>query len=67
VVYYVSRILGLIDVSEEVRKNPRKAVRHAVRIVDNYLKLGNVKGAPVIASITFNELVEILRKTVEEN
>lgn len=67
VVYYVSRILGLPNVSDEVRKNPRKAVRHAVKIVDNYLKMGNTKGSPVIASITFNELVEILRKAVEEN
>lgn len=65
VVYYVSRALGLTDVSEEVRKNPRKAVRHAVRIIDNYLKSSN-KRLPVMVSITFNKPVKTLRRGIEE-
>ncbi|MEM1694204.1 MAG: hypothetical protein QXL19_08430 [Ignisphaera sp.] len=65
VVYYVSRALGLTDVSEEVKKNPRKAVRHAVRIIDNYLKSSD-KRLPVVTSITVDELTKILMNIIEK-
>ncbi|MEM1876695.1 MAG: hypothetical protein QXH21_07940, partial [Ignisphaera sp.] len=60
VVRYVAKILGLLNVSDDVKRNPRRAVRHAVRIVDNYLKLGKTQIAPVIVSITLNDLVEMV-------
>ncbi|MEM4787881.1 MAG: hypothetical protein QXV28_07880 [Ignisphaera sp.] len=66
VVYYVSKILGLSNISKEVKKNPRKAVRHAIKIIDNYLKADNTRELPVMVSITFNKLVETLRRDAEE-
>ncbi|MEM1560571.1 MAG: hypothetical protein QXK54_04445 [Ignisphaera sp.] len=64
IVCYVSRVLGLDDVSEEVKKNHRKAVRHAIRIIDNYLKSSN-KRLPVVTSITIDELAKILMNIIE--